>query len=97
MFKINEYSVEKLGDPFGMLTGDRYEFKLFLLVDEEDELYTENGVYLRVIFKVEDDVKKISQYSFHGQSSEQYLEFELDEDEEKLVFEFCEGNIPAPK
>ncbi len=97
MFTINEFSVEKLKDPFDLLTGDRYEFRLYLSVDEEDELYTENGVYLRAIFKIEDEVKKITQYSFLDQSSDSILEFELEEDEEKFIIEFCEKNIPLPK
>jgi uncharacterized protein (UPF0128 family) len=89
MLIINEYSVELLEDPFGILQGNRYEFILHLSVDEEDELYTEKGVYLRVIFTVNDIDKKISQYSFHERTSERYLEFELEEDEEQMVFNFC--------
>jgi uncharacterized protein (UPF0128 family) len=93
MFTIDEYSVELLKDPFGILEGNRYEFILNLSVDEEDELYTEKGVYLRVIFTVKNNHKKISQYSFHESTSELYLEFELEEDEEKVIYSFCEEHF----
>jgi hypothetical protein len=95
MFTIEEYSVEQLDDPFGLLPGERYEFKLFLTVEEDDDLHTENGVYIRVIFKVEGSIKRITQSSFHEQSTDRYLDFELEEDEEKMVFGFCEKNIPS--
>ena len=40
MIKINEYSVEKLVDPFGILMGERYEYLLDIKVEEDDELFT---------------------------------------------------------
>lgn len=94
MFTIEEYSVEKLKDPTGVLSGDIYEFMLFIEVDEEDELYTEKGVYVRVIFKVEKEQKKISQASFHERSTDRYIDFELEEEEEELILEFCKKNLP---
>ncbi|WP_246942074.1 DUF6509 family protein [Bacillus pinisoli] len=94
MFTIEEYTIEKLNDPTGLLTGDIYEYKLFIHVDEEDELYTENGVYVRVIFKIENDQKKISQASFHERVSDRYIDFELEEDEEELILQFCINNLP---
>ncbi|WP_456278599.1 DUF6509 family protein [Bacillus sp. AK128] len=95
MFTIEEFTVEKLKDPTGLLSGDIYEFKLFLSVDEDDELYLDNGVYVRAIFKVEDGVKKVSQASFHEQLTDRYLDFELEEDEQTLVSQFCETNLPT--
>jgi hypothetical protein len=49
---ITGHSVEKLEDPFGLLSGDRYEFFLELNIDEEDELYSDKGIGLRVIFVI---------------------------------------------
>jgi hypothetical protein len=95
MFDINEYTVEKLKDPTGLLSGDIYEFKLFIDVDEEDELYSEKGVYVRAIFKVGDNQKKISQASFHEQLTDRYLDFELEEEEEALIQRFCNENLPV--
>ncbi|KAA0550208.1 pullulanase [Bacillus sp. BGMRC 2118] len=89
MFTITEYTVERMDDPFNILQGNRYEFILQISVDEEDELYTEKGVYLRVIFTIDGILKKISQYTFHENSTNRYLEFELEEVEEKEVLHFC--------
>lgn len=94
MFTIEEYSVEKLKDPTGLLSGDIFEFLLFVEVAEEDELFSEKGVYVRVLFKVEDERKKISQASFHERSTDRYIDFELEEEEEELIFEFCSNNLP---
>jgi hypothetical protein len=94
MFSIEEYTVELLEDPTGLLSGDIYEFKIFIAVDEEDDLYSEKGVYVRVLFKVENNQKKITQASFHEQLTDSYLDFELEEEEEALIFHFCENNLP---
>ncbi|MFD6441322.1 DUF6509 family protein, partial [Peribacillus sp. NPDC060186] len=50
MLNITEYSVEKLNDPFGILSGERFEYFLDIEVPEEDELFSENGLYIRVLF-----------------------------------------------
>ncbi len=57
MFDITEYSVELMKDPFGILTGKRYEFLLDLDVPEDDELHHEEGVSLRVIYVVEEKAR----------------------------------------
>jgi len=85
--KIISYTIEKLEDPTSILSGERYEFFLDLEVDEEDELYSENGVRLRVLFyKNEEDIKVLNYYFL---VSENILDFALDEDEEKMVTQFC--------
>ncbi|WP_042457445.1 DUF6509 family protein [Neobacillus dielmonensis] len=89
---ISGHSVEKLVDPFGLLSGDRYEFFLDLEVDEEDELYSDKGVGLRVLFVVDNDVMKISNYHFYEKETEEVLDFELEEDEEQLVFDYCKDH-----
>ncbi|WP_160722140.1 DUF6509 family protein [Bacillus sp. USDA818B3_A] len=87
--KITEHEVEKLEDPFGLLSGERYEFFLTLEVDEEDELYSDNGVGLRCIYVREENGDKITSYHFFEQESEKVLDFELEEDEEELVLSYC--------
>lgn len=86
---IIDHEVEKLEDPFGLLTGDRYEFFLKLDVEEEDELYSEKGVGLKVIFVRDASEDKITNYYFYEQGSEQVLDFALEEDEEELVLTYC--------
>jgi hypothetical protein len=95
MLTIEEYSVEFLEDPTGILTGDRYEYILNLIVDEDDELYTENGVYLRVILVKENDLSRILQYTFHDRSTNQYIDFGLEEDEEEMILTFCKEHLPV--
>ncbi|MFY0759306.1 DUF6509 family protein [Metabacillus dongyingensis] len=89
---IAAYTVEKLHDPFGILSGDRYEFFLELDVDEDDELYTEKGLLLKVIFLVDDSGGRISVYHLMEKEKNTFLDFELDEEEEAMIKEFCQGH-----
>lgn len=91
--QIDEYIVEKLVDPTGILTGDRYEFRLYLTLEEDDELYTEEGTGLRVIYKVDGEEQGIASYHFFERSTEEVLDFELEEDEMDLVLEFCKMHM----
>ncbi|KAB2338127.1 pullulanase [Cytobacillus depressus] len=85
--EIISYTVEQLQDPTGILLGERYEFFLDILVDDEDELYSESGLQLRILFyKHEDDYRILN---YHFLTSETILDFALDEDEEKFVAQFC--------
>lgn len=85
--KVISYTVEHIQDPTGILSGERYEFYLDLEVDEEDELSSEEGLQLRVLFYKNDDDKKILNY--HFLNSDGLLEFALDEEEEKMMTQFC--------
>lgn len=91
---ITGHTVELLDDPFGLLEGDRYEFFLHIEVDEEDELYTENGLLLKVIFSVGNAETKILQYYFVEKSTEKVLDFALEDDEETIVKSYCEEHLP---
>lgn len=90
---ITGHTVEKLEDPFGLLSGDRYEFFLDIDVDEEDELYSEKGIGLKIIFVIDENGSKISHYHFFEKVSEKVLDFALEEDEEELVKNYCAQNI----
>nr|WP_157273226.1 DUF6509 family protein [Neobacillus bataviensis] len=87
---ITGHEMEKLEDPFGLLPGDRYEFFLELDVDIEDELYSENGIGLKVIYVSEESGDKISSYYFYEGGSEKILDFALEEDEEAVVLTYCQ-------
>lgn len=89
MFTITGYSVEWIKDPFGILPGKRYEFNLELEVDEEDELYSEQGLALRVIYAVEEDASRIAKYEFLEKATGKYLEFDMEDDEREAVEAFC--------
>jgi hypothetical protein len=86
---IIESTIEKLEDPFSILAGDRYEIFLTLEIDEEDELYSEHGIRLKLIFAVEGENTKIAQYDFIEQTTERFLDFALEDEEEKEVKEYC--------
>ncbi len=86
---ITGYTVEKLEDPFGLLTGERFEYFLDIEVDEEDELYSENGIGLKVIFVIHQDEAKLSHYHFYEKETEKVLDFALEDDEAEFVLDFC--------
>jgi hypothetical protein len=90
---ITGHTVEKLEDPFGLLSGDRYEFFLDLEVDEEDELFSEKGIGLKVIYVIDETGTKILQYHFFEKGSEKVLDFALEEEEEEMVNAYCKENI----
>ncbi|MEH7223510.1 DUF6509 family protein [Bacillus sp. JJ1566] len=90
---ITGYSVEKLKDPTGILEGDRYEFFLDIEVPEDDELYSENGIELKVIYAVDSKGARIAQYYFYEKNNKKVLDFELEENEEIAVNEFCKTHL----
>jgi hypothetical protein len=92
---ITGHTVEYLEDPFGLLSGDRYEFFLNIEVDEEDELYTENGLRLKVIYSVGDEGSKILQYYFMESANEKVLDFALEDEEEGIVAAYCQEHLPS--
>ncbi|MGZ9585787.1 DUF6509 family protein [Paenibacillus marinisediminis] len=94
MLNIKEYSVEPIRDPFGILSGERYEFVLDLDVPEEDELYSENGVFIRAIFMVDGEVSRIAKYDFYEGSTNEYLDFDMEPEEEEAVAAFCKEHLP---
>ncbi|MGG0176912.1 DUF6509 family protein [Gottfriedia acidiceleris] len=93
MLTIAEYTVEEIKDPFGIIEGDRYEFILYINVPEDDELFNEKGIYIKVLFGVNGDESKLIKYDLYEAESNQYLDFDLEEDEEKEVFEFCKTHL----
>ncbi|PPA68920.1 DUF6509 family protein [Jeotgalibacillus proteolyticus] len=94
MITITEYTVEKINDPFGILTGDRYEYTLEIDVPEDDELYTETGVAIRVIFRIEDGNESIVKYDLMDKATSQPMDFELEDDEFAQIEAFCRANMP---
>ena len=90
---ITGHTVEKLNDPTGIIEGDRYEFFLDLDIDEEDELYTEGGVKLRVLYAVQDGRNRIAVYDFIAAATGQVLGFALEEDEEEEVNAYCSAHL----
>lgn len=90
--EINEYIVEQLIDPTGLIEGDRYEFRLFITLEEDDELYTEAGIGIRAIFAVDDQGERVVVAHFFERETDAFVDFELDEDELVEVEKFCKLN-----
>ncbi len=91
--EIINYEVEKLQDPTGILSGERYEYTMAIQVDEEDELYRPGGLDLRLILAVEDGNTRIADYHFIDSDGEKPLDFALDEEEEQEVLAFCKERL----
>ena len=92
---ITGHTVERLVDPFGLLSGDRYEFFIEVEVEEDDELYTDMGIGIRVLFVVDVGGSRISNYHLYEGGTNKVLDFELEEDEELMVFNYCKDNIDS--
>ena len=86
---ITEYTVEEIKDPTGILSGKRYEFVFHVEMPEEDELYNEHGLQLKVLYLVDEKQRKILNYHFYDSLENNFLEFAMEEEEEKLINEFC--------
>jgi hypothetical protein len=93
LFTITAYTVELIKDPFGILSGTRYEFILEIEVPEEDELYSDQGVLLRVIYTEDEARSGITKYEFLERNTNKYLDFELESEEEKFVEAFCKVRL----
>lgn len=93
MLSITAFSVELVKDPFGILTGQRYEFFLEVEVPEDDEMYSKSGLNLRVIYLVEENKTGMIRYEFFERQTEKYLDFELEAEEEEMVAAFCKANL----
>ncbi|RFU67829.1 DUF6509 family protein [Bacillus sp. V59.32b] len=93
MIDITSYSVELLKDPFGILTGERYEFLLDIDVPEDDELYSEKGLYIRVLYTVEEHRSVIVKYDIIEKETDNVTDFELEEEEEAIIDSFCKKHL----
>jgi hypothetical protein len=98
MLTITGHTVEILEDPFGILSGDRYEFILQASVPEDDELYTEKGLGIKVIYVVDEQGARINQYHVFekGEKGEDtFLDIWLEEEEEELIAAYCKEHLPT--
>ncbi|MFC5403426.1 DUF6509 family protein [Cohnella soli] len=91
MLAVLEYSVELVKDPFQILAGKRYEFLIDLDLDleEGDELYTEKGVYVKAVYKVDGEQGSVVSYSLRERVTDRSLDFDLEEEEEVALAAFC--------
>ncbi|TVY10872.1 DUF6509 family protein [Paenibacillus cremeus] len=93
MMNITEYSVELVKDPFGIIPGKRYELLLDIEVPEDDELFSETGLYIRVVYGVEESRQGIVKYEIFDKQADRYLDFELEDEELAMVNAFCQEHV----
>ncbi|MDD9265534.1 DUF6509 family protein [Paenibacillus sp. GCM10023248] len=93
MFTITSYTVEIVKDPFGILSGQRYEFLIDIEVEEDDELFSESGLYIRAIYNVDEDKSGLLKYEIYEKTTELYLDFDLEDDEVAVVEAFCKEHV----
>lgn len=87
--EIKEYIVEKIVDPTGLISGERYEFRLFVMLNEEDELYSENGVGVRAILAVDEGEDRLVVAHFFDRATYEAFDFELEDEELSTIQSFC--------
>ena len=87
--EFSKHTIEQLDDPTGILSGDRYEINLHVEVDQEDELYTEQGIYIKVIYAVEENASRIAQYQIFENNTNKYLDFILEDEELEELQKYC--------
>ncbi|MCM3785729.1 DUF6509 family protein [Neobacillus mesonae] len=93
MLEIKNYEMEEVKDPFGILEGARYELHIDLAIEEDDELYSENGVYIRVIYRAGEANAGIVKYELYESTTDKYLDFDLEEDELAFLEAFCKEKL----
>lgn len=91
--QITNFIFDKINDPTGIIEGDRYEFLLDLDIDEEDELFTEGGVDLRVIIASDEKGLRIVQYYFTDKGTKTTMDFALEDDEEAEILAYCKEKM----
>lgn len=93
---ITQFSVEEILDPTNIIEGKRYEFLLDVEIDEEDELYTDAGIEIRVLIGEHNDEVRVVNYFIMDKTANEYLDFALEDDEEAIILEFCKEQL-APQ
>ncbi|MFS0689086.1 DUF6509 family protein [Sporosarcina sp. 179-K 8C2 HS] len=91
--EIIEYSMIELIDPTGILTGSRYEFRIYVQFDEEDELYDDKGTGIRVIYAVDGGERKVASYHLFERATDKVIDIDLEDDEIAQLAAFCEEHL----
>lgn len=90
---ITQYSMEEILDPTNIIEGKRFEFLLDVEVDEDDELYSEAGLEVRVLIGQHNDDVRILNYFIIDKAENEYLDFALEEEEEAMILAFCREEL----
>ncbi|WP_431028710.1 DUF6509 family protein [Lysinibacillus sp. LZ02] len=91
--EITAFSVEEIKDPTNIIEGKRYEFLLDIEIDEEDELYSEAGIEVRVIIAQQDEEIRLLNYFLIDKANNEILDFALEEEEEAMILHFVSEEL----
>lgn len=90
---ITQFSIEEIKDPTNIIEGKRYEFLLDVEIDEEDELYSEAGIEVRVLIGHHNDEVRVLNYFIIDKAENEYLDFALEDEEEAMIVAFCKEQL----
>lgn len=90
---ITQFSMEEILDPTNIIEGKRFEFILDVDIDEEDELYHEAGIEIRVLIGEKEGAPFILNYFIMEKAEGEYLDFALEDDELEEILIFCKEEI----
>ena len=90
---ITQFSMEEILDPTNIIEGKRFEFILDVDIDEEDELYHEAGIEIRVLIGEKEGAPFILNYFIMEKAKGEYLDFALEDDELEEILTFCKEEI----
>ncbi|PJO40175.1 DUF6509 family protein [Lysinibacillus xylanilyticus] len=91
--EITQFSMEEILDPTNIIEGKRYEFILDVDIDEEDELYHEAGIEIRVLIAEKGEELFILNYFIIEKAEGEYLDFALEDEELEEILAFCKEEI----
>ncbi|MGE7600381.1 DUF6509 family protein [Lysinibacillus fusiformis] len=91
--EITQFSMEEILDPTNIIEGKRYEFILDIEIDEEDELYHEAGIEIRVLIGEKAGEPYILNYFIMEKAEGEYLDFALEDNELEEILVFCKEEI----
>ena len=91
--EIGAFSVEEIKDPTNIIEGKRFEFLIDLEVDEEDDLYSEAGIEIRVIVGQKGEEVRLLNYFLIDKADNEMLEFALEEEEEEMILRFVQEEL----
>lgn len=89
MLTVTEYSVELVKDPFQILAGKRYEFLIDLELEEDDELYSANGIYVKAVYMADGEQGRVVSYKLYEKTTDRFVDAELEDEEEAALSDFC--------
>jgi len=91
--EITQFSMEEILDPTNIIEGKRYEFILDMEVDEDDELYHEAGIEVRILIAEKGEELFILNYFVMEKAEGEYLDFALEDEELNEILAFCKEEL----